>query len=74
MFQKDCPRKKYPSDLTDEQWAIVEPLIPLPSRAHEEGALAGGDAGSPQYLVLPEPQWLPMGYVAARFVAQEHRL
>jgi putative transposase len=23
-------RKAYPSDLTDEQWAIVEPLIPAP--------------------------------------------
>ena len=21
-------RKRYPSDLTDEQWAIVEPLVP----------------------------------------------
>jgi putative transposase len=28
MFKQDRPRKKYPSDLTDEQWAIVEPLIP----------------------------------------------
>jgi len=24
-------RKRYPSDLTDEQWAILEPLIPVPS-------------------------------------------
>jgi transposase len=24
-------RKPYPSDLTDEQWAIVEPLIPVPT-------------------------------------------
>lgn len=23
-------RKSYPSDLTDEQWAILEPLIPPP--------------------------------------------
>jgi putative transposase len=23
-------RKRYPSDLTDEQWAIIEPLIPIP--------------------------------------------
>ncbi len=22
-------RKPYPSDLTDEQWAIIEPLIPV---------------------------------------------
>jgi putative transposase len=28
MPEKDQSRKKYPSDLTDEQWAIVEPLIP----------------------------------------------
>ena len=23
-------RKPYPSDLTDEQWAVIEPLIPIP--------------------------------------------
>src|SRR5438105_8285976 len=28
MWKKDQSRKKYSSDLTDEQWAIVEPLIP----------------------------------------------
>jgi putative transposase len=28
MPEKDQSRKQYPSDLTDEQWAIVEPLIP----------------------------------------------
>src|SRR2546428_1375675 len=28
MVQKDQPRRKYPSDLTDEQWAIVGPMIP----------------------------------------------
>ena len=26
-------RKPYPSDLTDTQWAIVEPLLPVPVRA-----------------------------------------
>jgi putative transposase len=25
-------RKPYPSDLTDGQWAVLEPLLPLPSR------------------------------------------
>src|SRR5262245_44573024 len=34
----------------------------------------GPHAGSPAYAVLPEPQWLPMGYVAARSAAQEDRL
>src|SRR6266436_9442651 len=28
MVQKGQLRKKYPSDLTDEQWAILAPLIP----------------------------------------------
>jgi putative transposase len=28
MVQEGQARKKYPSELTDEQWAIVEPLIP----------------------------------------------
>jgi putative transposase len=28
MVQEGQLRKKYPSDLTDEQWAIVEPMIP----------------------------------------------
>ena len=28
MLKKDQSRKKYPSDLTDEQWVIVAPLIP----------------------------------------------
>jgi len=36
MLQKDQVRKKYPSDLTDEQWAIVAPLIP-PAKAGPRG-------------------------------------
>lgn len=24
--------KRYPSDLTDEEWAHIEPLLPKPSR------------------------------------------
>ena len=28
MEQEGLSRKVYPSDLTDEQWAIVEPMIP----------------------------------------------
>ncbi len=28
MVQEGSSRKVYPSDLTDEQWAIVEPMIP----------------------------------------------
>jgi putative transposase len=37
MFKTDCSRKRYPSDLTDEQWAIVEPLIPPPKSSPRGG-------------------------------------
>ena len=33
MVQEGQIRRKYPSDLTDEQWAIVEPLIPPVKRS-----------------------------------------
>jgi putative transposase len=36
MVHGDQSRKKYPSDLTDEQWAIVEPLIP-PAKQNPRG-------------------------------------
>ena len=29
----DRDRLRYPSDLTDEEWSLVEPLIPRPSVA-----------------------------------------
>ena len=34
MGQKGHVRKKYPSDLTDEQWAILGPMIP-PAKQNE---------------------------------------
>ena len=37
MKQKGLPRKGYPSDLTDEQWAIVEPLIPAAQQSPRGG-------------------------------------
>jgi putative transposase len=36
MFQKNYSRKRYPSDLTDEPWAIVEPLLP-PAKSSPRG-------------------------------------
>ena len=36
MVQEGQVRKKYPSDLTDEQWAIVEPLLP-PAKQSSRG-------------------------------------
>ena len=40
MLEDGQSRKRYPSDLTDEQWAIVGPMLPPPSRAHAEVARA----------------------------------
>jgi putative transposase len=36
MSNQTVTRKAYPSDLTDEQWAIVEPLVP-PARTKQGG-------------------------------------
>src|SRR4029450_5202802 len=36
MVHKDQSRRKYPSELTDAQWAIVRPLIP-PAKQHPRG-------------------------------------
>jgi len=36
LSQADRSRKAYPSDLTDEQWAIVAPLIP-PAKSGPRG-------------------------------------
>jgi len=43
MFQKDHSRKTYPSDLTDEQGAIVAPLIPPPQSNPRGGRPRQGD-------------------------------
>src|SRR5215468_250145 len=37
MVQTGQRRKQYPSDLTDEQWAIVAPLIPPAKRSPRGG-------------------------------------
>jgi putative transposase len=37
MLQKDPSRKRYTSDRTDEQWAIVEPMIPPAKQSKREG-------------------------------------
>jgi putative transposase len=44
-------RKSYPSDLTDEQWAILEPLIPV------------NKTGRPRTVPMRESR-LPVGHAA----------
>ena len=43
MVQKDQSRKKYPSELTDAQWAIVGPMIPPAKQSTRGGRLREGD-------------------------------
>ena len=75
MVHRNTHRKKYPSDLTDEQWAILAPLIP-PAKQRTRG-------GRPRTVnmrevlntfVLSQPEWLPMGDAAPGFAAQKPRL
>jgi len=32
------PRRRYPSDLTDAEWAVLEPLVPAPKRGGRPAA------------------------------------
>ncbi len=62
-------RKPYPSDLTDEQWAIIEPLIPVTPVGRPR---IGRHAGGPQRHLLPQPLGMPVGHAPARPAGQEH--
>jgi hypothetical protein len=37
MVHRILRRKNYPSDLTDEQWAILEPMIPPAKQSNRGG-------------------------------------
>ena len=56
MWQERQRRKPYPSDITDEPWAILEPLIP-PSRAQRGGRPREVDRREViNTIVVSEPQ------------------
>ena len=65
MVHRILHTKKYPSDLTDEQWAILAPLIPPAKQSNRGGTAHGEHAEDPEYVVLSQPEWLPMGYAAS---------
>ena len=62
-------RKAYPSDLTDEQWAIIEPLIPVNRVGRPR---IDRHAGGPQRHLLHHPLGMPVGHAPARPAGQEH--
>ena len=75
MVTEGQSRKKYPSDLTDEQWAIVGPMIPPAKQSPRGGRPRKVDMREVLNTIFySQPEWLPMGYAAARFAAQEYRL
>jgi transposase len=39
MAELSRKTKRYPSDLTDEEWARIEPLLPKPSRRGRKPAV-----------------------------------
>lgn len=66
------PRKAYPTDLTDEQWAIAAPLLP-PAKA--EGRPREVDLREVMNSILYlNRTGCQVGHAAARSVAQEHRV
>ena len=79
MGQYDQSRRKYPSDLTDEPWAIVGPMIP-PAKPHPRGGrprkvdmrevlhtLLYLNRSGCQWAMLPHA-WLPKSTVYDYFV------
>ena len=65
-------RKAHPSDLSDDQWALIEPLIPVnftgrPRKVDMREGLQRRPRTSTR-------SGLPVGHAAARLPGQEHRL
>ena len=66
MEQKGLSRKVYPSDLTDEQWAIVAPMIPPAKQSPRGGRPRKVDMREVlNTIFLSQPERVPMGYAAA---------
>ena len=63
-------RRAYPTDLSNEQWALIEPLIPATKPG---GRPRGVDfVRSAELDFVPQSDGLPVGDVASRLAAQEH--
>ena len=50
--------KRYPSDLTDEQWTLVEPLLPACQPRQRGGRPRQVDKGSPQHDSVSPSEWV----------------
>jgi len=65
-------RSRYASNLTNDQWSIVEPLLPAQKRFGRmtTGQLSGCDRRD----ILPAAHWLPVAATAERVSGLEHGL
>jgi hypothetical protein len=43
--------RRYPSDLTDEQWAVIEPMLPLPKWMAGRNGIRVGPLWTPSCTV-----------------------
>jgi hypothetical protein len=64
----DCNDLRYPSDLTDAEWAIVEPMIPPGRHGGRKRSVNVREVLNGIFYVL----WMPMEGTAQGSAAQEH--
>ncbi len=64
-------RKTYPSDLTNEQWTILEPLIPLPKPGGRPRSVDMREVVNAIFYILCALHGVP---VAPRLAAKENGL
>ena len=62
-------RERYASDLSDEEFALIQPMLPSPKRGGRKPA----DPRSIQRLVLYDPLWLPLALSAEGLPTFHHR-
>ena len=78
MVQEDRSRKAYPSDLTNEQWAIVEPLIPPAKQSPRGGRPREVDMrevlNTIFYLNRSGCQCLSLRNIGTRLVGKSHSI
>jgi hypothetical protein len=66
----DRSKLRYPSDVTDEEWALIAPLIPPAKRGGNKRSVSEREVvNGLMYILLNR---LPMGCVAQGSAAQEH--
>lgn len=66
----DRSKLRYPGDVTDEEWALIAPLIPAGQARRQKAH--GGRAGGRQRVDVYPLDGLPMGLAAQGPAAAQH--